>query len=127
VFKKETCGPVLSLFLLSLGGFLIHLKIHEPAESAFNWIPVAFGVLNVLALPFLFSFRKTVAWAYLLNFATVVVGTAAMAYYSITNWKIPLTFVNLALNSTFADIVILLAKLPLAHMVLRHFRPKASS
>jgi hypothetical protein len=95
MFRKEICMPILGLVLISLGGFLLHLRIHPPTQDALDLIPVVFGVLSIVALPFLFNSPRTVAVAYLLNAVTVV-----------------------------ADILILLAKLPIAHVILRHFRPK---
>ena len=123
MFKREIRGPIWALFLISYGGLLIHLKIHPPAHSAFNCVPLVFGVLNVLVLPFLFNHERTVAWAYLLNAVTVLVGAVTMAYFSLTTWQGPVTWKAVLLGSTFPDIVLLAAKLPIAHAILRHFRP----
>jgi len=124
MFRKEVRMPILGLFLLSLGGLLLHLRLHPPAEEASHWIPVVFGVLTVLVLPILFNSPRTVALAYLLNAVAVVVGTVTMAWYSIEHWEGPVTWDAIVLKSTLADILILAAKLPIAHAILRHFRPK---
>jgi hypothetical protein len=123
MFQRGIRAPIWALVCLSLGGALLHLRIHPPADSLFNCVPTAFAVINVLVLPFLFNNRRTVAWAYLLNAVTVVVGTVTMAYFSITHWKGPVTVQAVLLQSTLPDIIILAAKLPLAHIILRHFRP----
>jgi len=123
MFKREIRCPIWALFCISFGGALLHLRIHPPADSLFNCVPTVFAALNVLVLPFLFDHSRTVAWAYLLNAVTVVVGTATMAYFSITHWKGPVTLTGVLMQSTLADIVILTAKLPIAHVILRHFRP----
>jgi len=123
MFKREIRCPIWALFCISLGGALLHLRIHPPTDSLFDCVPTAFAVLNVLVLPFLFNYRETVAWAYLLNAVTVVVGTVTMAYYSITHWQGPVTPLGILLRTTLPDITILAAKLPLAHIILRHFRP----
>jgi len=99
MFKKEIRAPILALFLLSLGGLLIHVKIHPTAvtpynrnllPSAFNWVPIVFGLAGAFVLPLLFNFRRTVAWAYLLNCAAVGVGVVTMAFFSVDflvkNW-----------------------------------------
>jgi len=124
MFRKGVCVPILGLFLISLGGLLLHLRIHPPTNEASNWIPVVFGVLSVIVAPFLFNWSRTVAAAYLLNAVSVVVGIVAMALYSIEHWQGPVTWDAVLLKSTLADILILLAKLPIAHMILRHFHPK---
>ena len=124
MFRKGVCVPILGLFLISLGGLLLHLRIHPPTNEASNWIPVVFGVLSVIVSPFLFNWSRTVAAAYLLNAVSVVVGIVAMALYSIEHWQGPVTWDAVLLKSTLADILILLAKLPIAHAILRHFRPK---
>lgn len=126
MFKREIRGPIAALVLLSLGGFLLHVRIHPPAQSVFNWLPAVVTGFNVLVLPFLFSSARTVAWAYLFNALTVVVGTVAMAWWSATTWDpaaVPLTALNLVLRSTLPDIAILAARLPIGHTILRHFRP----
>ena len=126
MFKKEIRGPILALFFISLGGLLLHLRIHSPRKEAFYLIPAVFGLATTFALPFMFNSKKTVAWAYLINVLAVVVGTITMAYYSVNHWQGPVTVVTVILNSTLADILILCAKLPLAHIILRYWRPKSS-
>jgi len=122
LFKKEIRGAIWALILLSAGGLLLHTRIHPPTESLFDWVPAASGIITLLVLPVLFNYRATVAWAYVLNVAAVLVGTVAMAWYSATHWQGPVTWQAVLLKSTLADIVILSAKLPLGHHILRHFR-----
>ncbi len=124
MLKKEMGAPILALFFVSLGGLLLHIRIHPPSEEAFHWVPVIFGVISTFVLPFLFSNARTVAWAYLINMAAVVVGTITMAAVSIEAWEGAVTLDGVLLRSTFPDIMVLFAKLPLAHHILRHFRPK---
>jgi hypothetical protein len=124
MFRKGVCVPILGLFFISLGGLLLHLRVHPPTDEASNWIPAIFGVLSVIVLPLLFNSPRTVPTAYILNAVSVVVGTVAMAWYSIEHWQGQITWDAVLLKSTLADILILLAKLPIAHMILRHFHPK---
>lgn len=122
-FRKEIRLPILGLFLISLGGLLLHIRVHPPS-GPWNAVPLASGLVSTFALPFLFNRRKTVALAYLLTLAAVALGTVTMAYHSLTHWGgKPVTFGNIVFRTTLADILMLGAKLPLAHMILRHFRP----
>lgn len=123
VFKKELCAPASAYALIGLGGLLLHIRIHPPSLELFNWLPPALGALNIAVLPILFQMEKTVAWAYLLAILTVLAGTVGMSYESISTWAGPVTLQAVLLNSTLPDILILWAKLPLAHAMLRHWRP----
>ena len=123
MFRKEVRDLILAFFLLSLGGLLLHIRIHPPANSLFNWIPAAFGAANTFALPFLFNRRATAPLGYLMTWVTVATGTVTMAYYSVANWSLPVTVKTVILYSTLADIVILWAKVFLAHKILRFHWP----
>jgi len=126
VSKKAVLGPIVALTVMSLGGLLLHYRIHPIAGErgkAFNLIPFIFLLTTSFVLPVMFYFRRTVPWAYVINVATVVVGTVTMAWFSYDTWSLPVTVRNVLLQSTLADILILSAKLPLGHMILRHFYP----
>ena len=131
MFKKEIRLPILALFFLSLGGLLIHLHVHPPGDEAFDWIPVVCGFITAFVLPFLFNRRSTVGLAFVITLAVVIVGTVTMAYESIEHFKPEevkgaLAFLQFWLiKSTLADILVLFAKVPLALMILRHFRSTA--
>jgi hypothetical protein len=125
LFKREIRLPILALFLVSFGGLLLHIRIHSPRDDAFNLVPVVSGIISTLILPLLFNYRRTVAWAYMLNLIGVALGTVTMAHYSIVHWQGAVTLDGVILKSTFPDIVVLLAKVPLGHEILKHFRPKA--
>ena len=127
MFRKDVRDLIWAYCLVSLGGLLLHLRIHPPSDNMFNWIPAAFGAMNAFVLPFLFNNPVTAAWAYLFAWATVVTGTVTMGYYSVITWGMPITVKNVILFSTLADILILLAKLPLAHKILRTYRPKGTT
>ena len=127
MFRKEIRLPILALFLVSLGGFLLHIRIHPLSEETINLVPFVSGIISILGLPLLFNYRRTVAWAYMLNLIGVAVGTAAMAHHSIVDWQGSVTLDGVILKSTFPDIVLLWAKVPLGHTILRHFRPKTGN
>jgi len=124
VFRREIRDLIWVYFFLSLGGLLLHLRIHPPGDNMFNWVPAIFGAVNAFVLPFLFNSPGTVTWACLFTWATVLTGTVTMAYFSIITWAMPVTVKNVIMFSTLADILILLAKLPLAHKILRVHRPQ---
>ncbi len=126
MFKKEVRGAIVALFCLSFGGLLLHLRIHPPMREAENWLAAGFGILTSFAVPFMFNHRKTATWAYLINLSSVIIGTVAMAYYSVTHWTGPVTPVAVVLNSTLADIIILMAKLPMAQLIMSYWRQQGA-
>jgi hypothetical protein len=123
MFRKEVRELIWVYFFVSLGSLLLHLRIHPPKDSMFNWIAAGFAAMNTFLVPFLFNNPLTVTWAYLFTWATVVTGTVAMTYFSLVTWKLPVTVQTVIMNSTLPDIIILLAKLPLAYKILRFYRP----
>jgi hypothetical protein len=124
MFQKEIREPIWAFFLISLGGLLLHLHLHPPALSLFNWLPCAFGVVSTLALPFLLNRRDTVAYAYLFTWASVCAGTVGMSYFSITTWKGPVTVTAVIIKSMLPDIIVLWSKVFLAHKILRFHWPE---
>ena len=108
---------------LSLGGLLLHLRIHPVVESYFNWWAVGAGLANCLLLPALFLHPRTVALGCLMNGLTVILGTLGMAYFSLHSMVWPVDLTVILLQSTLPDIIILLAKLPLGQMILESMRP----
>jgi hypothetical protein len=116
-------GPVLGLWVMSLGGLLLHGRIHPPSKDAFNWFATGTLVFNTTILPWMWLYRRTMPWAYIVNITTVVIGVVTMTYFSIVHWKQPLTLWNILMFSTLADSLILCARLPLGQVILRAWRP----
>lgn len=114
---------VVAHFCLSLGGLLMHLRIHPMGESYFHWVPGLVGVVNCIVLPALFLHPRGVGMAYVLNLLTVVSGTVSMAYFSIHHLTPPYGIVKLLMFTTFPYIVILFAKVPLGQIILETMRP----
>ena len=108
---------------ISLGGLLIHVKIHPPTQSLYFWWASPIAAFNLVVLPLLLARPSTVGWGYLLNAGIVLIGTVAMAYFSLLSATGPLTLRFLFVDSTLPDILILLAKLPIAHLILLKMRP----
>jgi len=119
-------APIWAFILISLGGLLLHLRVHPPGESAYYWLPAVVGTLNIVILPDLLRRRRTAGWGYVLTVLTAVVGTITMAWHSAVEFKQPLTLGNLLLRTTFPDIVLALAKIPIAYVVLDHWRKTAA-
>ena len=117
--QKDIRMQILAFVLLSVGGLMLHIRIHPPAASLFNWLPVAFGAINIVLLPFLFRRADTAPLAFMLCCITVIAGTIGMSYYSIVQWKDPVTLYTVLFKSTLADIVILMVKIPLGYALLK--------
>jgi hypothetical protein len=99
-----------ALVSIALGGFLLHTRIHPVARNAANLVPAISGVLGVLVIPALFCSRRTIAWGYVLNGFSAIIGTIMMAHYSIARWPSPATAQAILLNTTLGDIMVLWGK-----------------
>ncbi len=110
--RKKTIKATLvaGLFFLALGGWLLHLRIHPLTKSDDNIIPLISGIVSAFCLPLLFWFESTVSLAYIINGFLVIIGTITMAHFSITNFKGPVTPLNIIINTLFADIIVLWGK-----------------
>jgi len=104
---------VFGLLVLALGGWLLHYRIHPVIKGAVYYIPFIFGITSVFCLPFLFWFRKTLNFAYILNGFSVILGTILMGHFSISHFQGPLTAKNIIVNTLFADITLAWGKFAL--------------
>jgi hypothetical protein len=104
---------VIALFFLTLGGWLLHLRIHPVAKDWENVIPLISGIGSVFFLPFLFWFRQTVTLAYLINGFSAIIGTILMTHFSIIHFQGPLTPGNIIINTLLADVAVLWGKFAL--------------
>ncbi len=111
---------------ISLGGLLMHIKFHPVTKSLFFWWASPMSGFSLVVLPFLFCRASTVGWGYMLNLFAVVIGTIAMSFFSIFDLEPPITLYSIIFTTTLPNIIILWAKLPLAHLILREMRPKKS-
>lgn len=101
---------IFSLFFISLGGWLLHLRIHSPVNNPLNYIPFFTGLINIIVIPWLFFFKPLVSWAYLLNGMTVIIGIILMADFSLNRLPDDASISAIILGTTLADIIILLGK-----------------
>jgi hypothetical protein len=123
LFKKEIRGPIIGLLVLSLGGWMLHFRIHPITASAPNHVPFFIGLVSILVTPLLFNYKKTVIVAYLLNGLAVMIGTLAMATFSLYHSPDSLTLANLIFKTMLGDILILFSKLFVGQVILTHFYP----
>ncbi|BCS98907.1 hypothetical protein DSLASN_45390 [Desulfoluna limicola] len=124
-----SCRPVhmlvFSHMLLSLGGLCLHAGLHPPAQSLYFWWAAPMSAVSLLLLPVLFLRASTVGVAVLMNAFAVTAGVVGMAYFSLLSPPVPLTLWTLLARSTLAPVFILLAKLPLAHVILVEVQKEA--
>ncbi|MDD5170237.1 MAG: hypothetical protein PHN75_15580 [Syntrophales bacterium] len=101
---------IFSLCCISLGGLMLHFRIHPPGELPGNIIPTAAGLISILIIIPLFCFRRTAAYAYVLNGMIVIIGTIGMFHFSLRHLPPVLTFQAIIFKSLLADIIVLWGK-----------------
>jgi hypothetical protein len=101
---------ITGLVFLSLGGWILHTRTHPPLSDGDNLVPFISGFLSVIVLPFMFWFRPTLAYAYVINGFLVIIGTITMAHFSLVKFGLPTSLYGLLFNTLFADIAILWGK-----------------
>ena len=104
--KLRVC-LVAGLFFVSLGGWLLHMRIHPISNLAVNWVPFLAGLISVMAIPVMFLFRRTVAYAYVINGMLVIIGTITMTHFSFARPPEKIGFLTLVTETLFMDILIL--------------------
>ena len=127
--KKETTGLIVALAMMSLGGWLLHYRVHPIVPDAAgirvaeNFVPFAVGLVSVLLTPALLWFRRTLIVGYVLNGVTAVLGAVLMTYYSVTIVRHPVTLAGLITGTLLADVLIAFAKLFVGQRVLLAYHP----
>ena len=129
MIRKELRLPILALFLLSLGGWLLHVRAHpvsfdpaNPSNPAFL-LPYVAGLLGIVAGPLLLNYRSTFVVGYLLNGMSVVIGAITMASLSLAHLPSPLTPQGMLFGTMLSSILLLAPKLPLGQIILYHYHP----
>ena len=95
------------LFFISLGGWILHMRIHPPLNHAANSVPFVVGLISFTAVAAMFLSRKTLAYAYVVNGMLVIIGTITMTHYSVAKPPEEITFASLISKTLFPDILIL--------------------
>jgi len=101
---------LVGLWVLAVGGLLLHCRIHPVKDNYSNLVPLVSCLLSVLIVPILFCFRRSIAYGYVLNGFFVIIGTITMTHFSIAHWPKPATIQAVLLTTTLSDILILWAR-----------------
>jgi len=89
---------LISLFILSVSGLLLHFRIHNfmvhdkihteiVRFDATKFLSFIFPLFDVVVVTALFMSKKTCVFGYLLNGMIVIYGTVFMAHYSIAEFS----------------------------------------
>ncbi|MBI4966195.1 MAG: hypothetical protein HY913_23150 [Desulfomonile tiedjei] len=105
-----------ALLGLAIGGTMLHYRIHPPSEGGMHLVANIGTALDLVVVGILFLYRSTAVWGLLLNGFLAFLGIILMTDFSLSAtlhgfvkikpWDSP---VGWLLETTFADIVILLA------------------
>ncbi len=98
---------IFALIVMAAGGFLLHLRIHPYSVNHSNLVAILSGILSIVVVPLLFSFKRSVSFGYVLNGMLVIIGTVAMAHFSLAHFPETLSIESLFTKTLFADILIL--------------------
>lgn len=109
---------MIGLIVLSLGGLLLHTRLHPVTDNPSNFLPLISGILSLIVVPVLFLSKKTIGYGYTLNGFLVILGTIGMAHFSIIRWPVPATLSSIALKTTLPDIIVLWTKLFIGKAIL---------
>jgi len=99
-----------ALIALSVGGFLLHVRIHPFAQNSSNIVPIISCVLSIVVVPLLFFYKKTISYGYVLNGFLAIIGTVTMSHFAIFHWPAPATLSSVILTTTLPDILIVCSK-----------------
>jgi small-conductance mechanosensitive channel len=123
LFHKEIRKPILALIFISLGGWMLHFRVHSITAHTVNFLPFLLGLVDIVITPVLFNYRKTVIVAYLINGIGVIIGSIAMAVFSIYRLAEPVTLSSILFKTILSDIFILLSKLFIGQLILSYYYP----
>jgi len=101
---------IIGLVVLSLGGWLLHLRIHSPMQQGYGYVPFSVGLISILVIPLMFCFRRLVQYAYVLNGFAVIIGVITMGHFALAHLTGPITLEGVIFRSVFPDIVMLCSK-----------------
>jgi hypothetical protein len=108
---------IFTLFLLAAGGWMLHFRIHPLVKAPENIIPYISGIISVIVIVPLFCFKRTLAYGYVLNGMTVIIGTITMAHFSLEHLPAVRTLSRLFFESMLPDIGILWAKFTVGKVI----------
>jgi len=119
---------ILALILISLGGLLLHLRVHPPFGGdefqGSDLIPPIFNLLSLILVSWLFLKKETADLAYLLNGLAVIFGVLLMSHLSLIMLKADFSLKHLILGTTLADSLILLGKFMVGKALFESYYPE---
>lgn len=98
---------VAALLCVTLGGFLLHVRIHPIASNIANLVPFIAGLMSLLVITTLFFFKSLVPYAYLANGMLAIIGTITMGHFSYKLIQNNLSIMTVFTKTIFPDIVII--------------------
>ncbi len=111
-----------ALVTMSLGGFMLHLRVHPFSQHSSILVNIVASLLSILVVPVLFSIRRTVHYGYVLNGFITIVATITMAHFSIHYLPDPLSVGGVFLGTTLPDIPIVWGSSSWARRLFRIWR-----
>ena len=125
--NSEKKSLIFAIFFLSLGGWMLHYRIHPPSQGIpANYFPFIIGLVNILFVPLLLNFRKMFLYGYLINGFSVIFGVILMSAFSLSKLPQPLSMSNIIFKTTLADIFLLLPKLFIGQRILYIYFPQGT-
>jgi len=130
--KKETTELILALFFISVGGWLLHFRIHPILPDAArmrnsaNFFPFTVGLTSMLVTPVLLWFRRTLLVGYLLNGIGALTGMLLMTYFSLATFRHPFTLAGVFTGTLVADVLIAFSRLFLGQRILHTYYPSGT-
>ncbi len=100
---------VICLFLISLGGFIIHARGHPISALDANYLPFLAGIASILVLPLMFLNKRLIGFAYLANGMLAIIGTISMFHFMFVTLPRGSNLNYLVMKTTLPDILILWA------------------
>lgn len=140
---------IVALFFTALGALSLHLRIHpvfveqksvqgaeqqpapgtskEEAQSSFSgkhFLASLFCFIDLVLVTWLFCYKKTAAYAFMLNGLLAIFGAILMSHFTIAHlWGTGASLADwIYLKSTLADIIILLADFLIGEAVYDSYR-----
>ncbi len=127
--KRETTPLIVALVFLSLGGWLLHVRIHsilpdaEGVTHARNFIPFVVGLASMLVTPVLLWFPRTLIVGYLLNGIGAIIGMILMTAFSVAMFREPVTVAGIFTGTLLGDVLIVFSKLFVGHGIFLAYHP----
>ena len=129
--KSMRVTLIVALACISVMGYLLHGRVHplysvaektitnadgttaKVKEETFvprDLIPAVSGLVAIFLVTFLFCFKSTAAYAYLITGMSVIIGSVTMAHFSYVHFVPPFSFLRLIFNTLLGDIILLIGK-----------------